>query len=99
MIAPPPRLFDDRRKAAVRLDYDGRAKKWLLTVYEDKPLTSERSTNVPGTLVTEGGETPSPDRGSDPLSRQHTAMLIPSRTLRHSRATCRRTGPTSTGRP
>jgi len=65
------RLFDYRHKAAVRLDYDGKAKKWLLTVYEDnKPLASGRRTSVPGTPANESGETPSPDRG---LSQSRSA--------------------------
>jgi hypothetical protein len=68
------RSFDERYKAAVSLDYGGRAKKWMLTVY-DEPLASRRRTSVPETLANESGETPSPTSGQVPLPTERTSVI------------------------
>lgn len=56
ILASPGR----QQRAAVRLDYDGKAKRWLLTAYdrEARRLTRE-TTDAPGTLASEGTVAPS----------------------------------------
>jgi hypothetical protein len=55
-------LWDKEHRAAVRLDWDGQAKRWLLTLFKlDEPSSPERTTGVSGTPLTERGGTPPPE--------------------------------------
>lgn len=62
-------LWDEEHRAAVRLDWDGKEKRWLLTMYK-KPSTPERSTGVPGTPVAGGGGTPPPAAADSSIPRK-----------------------------
>jgi len=90
-------LWDDRHRAAIRLDWDGTAKRWLLTLFE-KPPSPGRTTDVSetpgesrGTPPQKGGSTPSVAREEAEIKgpEEEPILLRPATAVRAAETSAR----------